>query len=148
MLSQNFLASDKAFNIFLRKSKVQELSAKNANTNPINYTSIMTLVSSINYNRSLPHLIRHFQIANKLVLGWDCFFSSVPVSVTIHLDSCSSTVPVLVPRFSFWLLNTRVSIQTFHRVIYIFLIFGTGLIPFRYHFGSKSDGTWSFSIGT
>ena len=76
----------------------------------------MMLVSSINYNRSLPHLIGHFQIANKLVLGWDCVFSSVPVSVTtpwflrFH-GTGSGTLVLVLTRY-----------QTFHWVNCIFLI--------------------------
>ena len=47
------------------------------------------------------------------------------------------TVPVLVPRFWFLLLDTTVSVQGFQEVICICLI----SVLVRFHFGSKSGGT-------
>ena len=89
----------------------------------------MMLVRSINYNRSLPHLIRHFHIAKKLVLGWDCFSSSVPVSVTtpwfLQFDGTGSGTSVLVLISRYQGFCTNVSLGYLH-----FSHFSAGLVPF------------------
>ena len=57
-----------------------------------------------------------------------------------------TSVPVvLVSRFWFLLLHTRVPVQGFQGVYLHLSHFATSLVPCRYHSGFKSGGTLRFS---